>query len=354
MKTLRTIVIVVGLMTCWSILVGQTYNVLHYTETTGFNHNTKAVSFAMFNGFALPGYNITDSNSSAPFDTCYTVNANGDTMLNFDVIIWSNTSGCNGLDPNQRAMFQDWVKAGGSCIVIHAGFDTYRHSSANGNCTGNFDFYAEHVAGGSVQQSPNHTKNNYAGVIVSVVSHVTQTLIPNPWNKLEEYYYWENGYLNPNFTTIMQVQSTGSKSYDAQRMVVQIHENAWCGRMFATSLGHNKSNFQTDTDFQQLLLNALMWVAGDPCATGFGILDDLLSGGAVIPLQQAEIEEGYIYTDQTEIVRQNPFYEVWTLQGKLIYQGFLDSQGRIELISSTEPLLYRTYSQQFKVMKYEW
>ena len=345
MKQLRNIVIVFLLIVLWGILSAQTTNVLQYTETTGYNHNTKTDSYNMFTGFNLPNVSILNSDSSAPFDTCYSVNANGDTVLNFDVIIWSNTSGCNGLDANQRAMFEAWVKAGGSCIVIHAGFDTYRHSSANGNCTGNFDFYAEEVAGGSVQQSPNHTKNNYPGTITPSGNHVTQTALPNPWNKPEEYYYWENGYLNPTFTEVFGVGSTGSKSYDNPRMVAQIKETAWCGRMFSTSLGHNRSDFQSNANFHQLMMNALTWVAEDPCVAPFGIFFDNPNGGHAPVLREANISDGYIVlSDIPEVLS----YRVWTLSGKAITAGEIQ-EGRIPLESHPEPLIYWTYGQIFKV-----
>ncbi|MBK9760712.1 MAG: ThuA domain-containing protein [Flavobacteriales bacterium] len=57
-------------------------------------------------------------------------------LAEFDVVVFSNTSGNNILDAGQRANFEQWVQSGGSILVIHAATDTYRHSPANGNNTG--------------------------------------------------------------------------------------------------------------------------------------------------------------------------------------------------------------------------
>jgi hypothetical protein len=86
--------------------------------------------------------------------------------------------------------------------------------------------------------------------------------IPDPWNKTEEYYYWENGFLEPTFNSLLMVRSTGGNSYDAARMITQYKELSSGGRSFYTALGHATNNYtDPNNEFEILNKNALYWVA---------------------------------------------------------------------------------------------
>ena len=153
---------------------------------------------------------------------------------------------------------------------IHAASDTYRHSSANGSSKGTWDWYAETLTGCSVQQSPNHTANNHSGTISHISSHTILDNLPSPWIKAEEYYYWENGYLNTaDFQELLRVGSTGGNSYDEARMVAHLRDLPGGGKAFYTSLGHSRSNFQAGTMFIELMSGALNYLLND---SPFGII----------------------------------------------------------------------------------
>ena len=168
------------------IVNGQSIKVLHYTETSGFDHRTREVSLAMFEAFF--GVEVIDDSDGNEFDDL-------NELLRYDVVVFSNTSGSDLLDSNQRSNFEAYINQGGSVLGIHAASDTYRHSSANGGSTGVWDFYSETI-GGSVQQSPNHVRGTPLYDINRAREHESVVNIPDPWSKEEEYYYWENGYLD--------------------------------------------------------------------------------------------------------------------------------------------------------------
>jgi hypothetical protein len=170
---------------------------------------------------------LFNSDSSEVFDDLAMINS-------FHVIVWSNTSGASGLTSMQRQNYEQYVLNGGNYIGIHAASDTYRHSSSNGNNTGTWDFYAEYLSGCSVQENPNHTVANYSGVISYNANHPIQNGIPNPWNKNEEYYYWENGFLENTFTKLLEVEETGTNSYDSSRMVAQYKVHNWGSKSLYT------------------------------------------------------------------------------------------------------------------------
>lgn len=244
-----------------SVSAQDTINVLHYTETTGYDHNTRQDSRLFFERICdsltttTPYvWSLDHSDNSEVFD-------NLGSLQKYSVVIWSNTSGPNGLTATQRTNYEQYVNGGGNYLGIHAAGDTYRHSTSNGNNTGAWDFYAETLAGCSVQENPHHTSANHNNTMSHMVSHPILNGLPSPWNKTEEYYYWENGYINSIFTGLLQVAATGSNSYDAARMMAHYKIHAWGSRSFYTALGHDASNFTADTNFEQLLKNALYWCA---------------------------------------------------------------------------------------------
>ena len=238
------------------------YLVLHYTETSSYDHNTRSQSLAMFQAIgSTNNFTVVTDNDGSEFNSL----AN---LQQYAVVIFSNTSGNSILNATQRANFEAYINAGGSYLGIHAASDTYRHSTANGGGTGGWDWYAENVSGASVQTNPNHTSNGHNNDMThSQPGHPILAGIPDPWNKTEEYYYWENGYINTTFTELLRVGSTGSNSYDAPRRMAHYKDLAGGGRAFYTALGHDQSNYTSDQNFINLITNAVVWAAA-PNASG--------------------------------------------------------------------------------------
>ena len=269
------ILLLLSIISFSNVFSQSTWKVLHYTETTGYNHGTKNVSAAMFNSWAgAENYTVVSDDNGSEFNSL-------SNLQQYAVVVFSNTSGNSGLSSTQRANFEAYINGGGSYLGIHAASDTYRHSTANGGKTGTWDWYAENVAGASVQEKPNHTSSNHNNTMTQqVANHPTLANVPNPWNKTEEYYYWENGYLNSAFTELLRVGQTGSKSYDAPRRMAHCKDLNGGGRAFYTALGHSGSNFSSDQNFRNLIRDALLWCAApniNPGGGGSG------GGGGIVP-----------------------------------------------------------------------
>lgn len=243
---------------------GQVTRVLHYTETSGWDHQTRTVSFEMFQQMgAEHGFTVDDDNTGDAFDSF----AN---LQQYDAIIFSNTSGDAILSTAQQQNFESYMNSGGVFIGIHAASDTYRHSSANGNNTGSWDWYAE-LLGASVQENPNHVSGTPVYRIDALVTHPLLSGVPDPWDKAEEYYYWEHGYFDPSNTVLQEVEQTVGpnsevNSYDAARPVSWYSILPSGGRVFYTALGHAASNYTSDTSFYRLLTNAVLWT-GEPTSS---------------------------------------------------------------------------------------
>lgn len=232
--------------------------ILHFTRTSGFDHGTRAVSFAMFQGIALElGATVDDDQSGDPF-------SDSATLSEYDVIIFSNTSGNAILSAQQRSHFEDWVANGGHVLGIHAASDTYRHSTANGGSTGTWDFYAE-LIGASVQENPNHVAGTPSYSLQHVSLHASTADLPDPWVKNEEYYYWEGGYYGPDNTEVLRVEETIGpnglvNSYDAPRPMSWYRALSNGSRVFYTALGHATENYTSDALFRAHIRDALGWL----------------------------------------------------------------------------------------------
>lgn len=238
--------------------------VLHFTRTSGYDHGTREVSNTMFQGIAAEINTVIDDDQSASPLSDPAV------LAQYAVIIFSNTSGNAILDAGQRANFEQWVASGGNVLGIHAASDTYRHSSANGNNTGTWDFYAE-LIGASVQENPNHVAGIPAYAMQHIGMHASTANLPDPWLKNEEYYYWEGGYFGTENNEVLRVEETIGpngqvNSYDTPRPMSWYRILTNGSRVFYTALGHATENYTSDMLFRTHIKDALVWLLGDPQA----------------------------------------------------------------------------------------
>lgn len=294
----------------------QAQQVLHFTATSGFDHGTRDVSLAMFEDIASElGLTVINAPNGASFP-------DATALADMDVIIFSNTSGNNILTAQQRADLENWVANGGHVLGIHAASDTYRHSTANGNNTGAWDFYAE-LIGASVQENPNHVNGTSPYELSHIGTHPSTAALPDPWLKNEEYYYWEGGYFGPDNTVVLEVEATIGpngqvNSYDAPRAMSWYRELPSGSRIFYTALGHAPSNFTEDDLFRQHMKDAVRWLLEG--TTGTTLIDGA-AGLHVFP---------------------NPATNVITIASDAIWNGMpvqmIDATGRIVLqtVGTTE------------------
>ncbi|MEL6274662.1 MAG: ThuA domain-containing protein [Bacteroidota bacterium] len=223
------------------------FEVLHFTKTNGFDHNTRNVSHTMFQEIgASENFTVVNSQDASVFDDL-------PALLEYEAIIFSNTSGNNLLNATQRNNLEAYIAAGGSFLGIHAATDTYRNQS--------WPFYNQ-LVGGIVQSGPNHTSQNFNGIMDIIGDHASTVNLPNPWEKQEEYYYWElnGGQLSPDIVETLRVRQTGNNSYDAARPISWYQTFESGARSYYTALGHAGSNYtDPNNDFRQLIRDALCW-----------------------------------------------------------------------------------------------
>jgi len=324
MNRITTLILLLFLST--SVSAQNTIKILHYSETSGFDHQTRNQSFSMFQQFQLPN----SRNLTVIHDLDGSEFNNLSNLQTYDLIVFSNTSGNAILDSTQRSNFEQYIQNGGNLLGIHAATDTYRHSSANGSSTGVWDFYAE-TLGGSVQRAPNHVRGTPVYDISKFIPHQSTNHLPNPWSKAEEYYYWENGYLDSTIRIVLNVEETVGpngqvNSYDSARAVSWYKQNVFGGKVFYTSMGHLSSNFTSDTLFQRHILEATNWCLG-----------------IISSIQEKKVPKFLLYPNpaldylKVEFSKQDfsgNEFRIFDQQGKFIQSGIIEDQStKIDLMN---------------------
>ena len=221
--------------------------VLHFTETTGWDHKTRGVSQKMFAELSeVLGFDLIHANDSKIFE-------NQELLQNIDLIVFSNTTGEDLLTIHQQENFEQFIKAGGHFIGIHSATDTHRT---------NWKFYSD-LVGAIVQMEPWHTDSNLVATMHHTAQHRLLQEIPNPWIKEEEYYYWDlnGGRIDSlNINLLLEVERTGLESYDRKRPIAWYQELPNGTKSFYTALGHSVWNYEDPkNDFRKLIRNAVRW-----------------------------------------------------------------------------------------------
>ncbi len=305
-----------------SVLSGQ--KILHFTATSGYDHQTRTVSYQMFDSIGqLSGIQVDNDSTGVTFNSL-------NDLLQYDAIVFSNTSGDAILTPQAMQHFEWYIQSGGSLLGIHSATDTYRHSSANGNNTGTWDFFPE-ILGASVQQFPSHVYGVPMYRIDQIQSHPVLNSLPDPWFKEEEYYYWEQGYFDSSVYVLHQVEVTIGpngmvNSYDSSRAVSWIRLTPGGGKIFYTSLGHSPSNFTSDTSFIRLIKNAVEWITGTSSApvVNFTPCKDVL----IRSMSDHALSVTECYLDYH-------YLSLYSTDGKLVYYG--KKENNIFLLGNPHP-----------------
>jgi uncharacterized protein len=256
----------------FSLSVFSQSKILVYHETNGFRHSSIGAGLTMFEDLGgVNGWTTDNSQDSNVF--------NASNLAQYDVVVFLNTSGTDLLSSSEEAAFEDFIASGKGFIGIHAATDTYRDKV--------WPFYNE-LVGGIVQNSPNHTSAGFNADMEVKSSHpITDFLGPigSIWNKNEEYNYWQinGGQLSTDNTVLLEVESTGINSYDAARpttwykeSITYDHDNnsgtanvTLSGiRSFYTGLGHDESDYTSNTNFRTIIKNATLWAIGNTLSIG--------------------------------------------------------------------------------------
>ncbi len=230
----------------------QGMNVLVFTKTVGFYHDSKPNAIKAFYEIAHENkWQITFTEDSTMFSE--------KELSKYNVIVFLLTTGNNLLNDEEKTALQTYVENGGGFVGVHSATDTeYK-----------WPWYERLVGAHFLGHPPVHEGK----LIIEKRNHpATKCFGADTMKWKDEFYSFDR---NPRKNGNMEVLvSIDEKSYNIDEnlwfknvnIVMGDHPLIWCqhigrGRSFLTSLGHTAELYDNDM-FRKHLTGAMMWAAG--------------------------------------------------------------------------------------------
>src|SRR3954454_8013049 len=244
------------------------YKVLIVSRTQGFRHNHIPDTIVAIQKMgAENGFNVDVFDPSLPAATLPTNPlTSADALAAYKAIIFDSTTGNANFAADEQTAIQDYIRAGGGYVGIHAATD----------CCRQWPWY-QAMAGGIFTSHPQGPFANDPGcetcfwtfANVDAPSNPATRHLPLRWETKDELYNFDR---NPRLTTHV-LMSLDESSYQGHYNISNAggtmptdHPITWCqnydgGRAFTQALGHLRATWY-DPDFLRTVLGGIQWAAG--------------------------------------------------------------------------------------------
>lgn len=213
----------------------QTENkLLVFSATRGFRHESISDGIkAMEMIAAKNNWKVVASEDSSVF--------NSENLKQFSAIVLLNTTG-NVFGPKEEAALQQYVKAGGGIVGVHAAAD----------CEYDWPWYNQ-LIGGYFESHP----ATQSATLVVKERHPATAHLGSSWIHKDEWYNYKS--VSPSIKVLLELDE---KSYEGGKMGAS-HPIAWYqefdgGRLFYTGLGHTSETYQ-DEKFLMHVTEGIRW-----------------------------------------------------------------------------------------------
>ncbi|GAB4518450.1 MAG: hypothetical protein OHK0046_26070 [Anaerolineae bacterium] len=256
---------------------------LVFSKTAGFRHSSIAAGNTALQAIANDeGWTVAFTEDSTQFTA--------ENLANYDAVIFNNTTG-DILDNAQQVAFEDYIRAGGAFMGIHAATDTEY----------DWPFYGG-LVGAYFEQHPPGTQN--ADLMIEDAGHSSAMGLPDPWARTDEWYKFQQ---NPtNVTVVMSLDNESlvedlnephKSTFTGQYLPMAWYHVYEGARSYYTAMGHTSSTF-SEPLFRDHLTGALQWILDcDPLDVSFTSAPD---GANPLEVQfEASVsggQEPYTYT----------------------------------------------------------
>ncbi len=236
---------------CWLasvvIISAAPKRVLYVTHSAGFRHDSIAISRQVLESFG--------TRTSGALEVISTENLSlisADNLRNFDVVFFF-TSGELALTDQQKRDFLAFVRDGKGFGGVHSATDTLYGWPEYGDLIGAY--------------FDGHPWAQEVRIDVEDPAHPAMRGLPSPFRIAEEIYQFREFSLD----RVRILMTLDTSSVDLNAPGVNRTDGdfalAWCrnygrGRVFYSALGHFDDTWR-DARYQSMLLNALLWLAGD-------------------------------------------------------------------------------------------
>lgn len=154
-----------------------------------------------------------------------------DTLALYDAVVFLNTTG-TVFNDQQRSAFEEYIQNGGGYVGIHSAADTEYDWPWYGNLMG--AYFDNHPPG-----TPN------ADVLVQDNSHSSTEMLPDVWNRDDEWYNYQEFEDHINVLLTLDTDSYEGSDHPGNHPIAWYHEFDG-GRAFYTGLGHTEAAYSDD------------------------------------------------------------------------------------------------------------
>ncbi|NGN68645.1 DUF1080 domain-containing protein [Streptomyces sp. A7024] len=213
--------------------------VLVFSKTAGFRHDSIPDGIAAIQKLGTEnGFTVTATENSDTF--------NPGTLAKYKAVVFLSTTG-DVLNAEQQTAFENYIKAGGGYVGVHAAADTEYDWPFYGGLVG--AYFHSHPA---IQQ---------ATIKVEDRAHPATAHLPAAWERTDE---WYNYRTNPR--EVAKVLAVLDESSYTGGTMAGDHPISWCqeyegGRVFYTGLGHTKESY-AEENFLKMLLGGIRYAMG--------------------------------------------------------------------------------------------
>jgi len=214
--------------------------ILVFSRTAGFRHSSIEPGIAALQDLGAANDFAVDATEEAEQFT--TAN-----LSRYKAVVFLSTTG-DVLDGEQQAAFMTYIRNGGGFVGIHAASDTEHGWPWYGGLVG--AFFAR------------HPEPAQARIRVENRDHPSTRTLPDPWNRFDEWYDFEQNPRSQGVTVLLTLDET---SYSGGQMGAD-HPIAWYhdydgGRAWYTAGGHTDGSF-SEPLFLEHLLGGIRYAAG--------------------------------------------------------------------------------------------
>jgi cytochrome c len=214
------------------------FHVLVFSKTAGFRHDSIPTGITAIQQLATQNnFTVETTEDAAQF--------NAANLARFNAVIWLSTT-ADVLNATQQTAFENYIRAGGGYVGIHAAADTEYDWPWYGGLVG--AYFASHPA------------NQNATVRIQDTTHPSTAGLPAVWNRLDE---WYNYRTNPR-SQVRVLATLDESTYSGGTMGAD-HPISWCkayegGRSWYTGMGHTQQSY-SEANFRTHLLGGIRHAA---------------------------------------------------------------------------------------------
>lgn len=214
--------------------------ILVFSKTAGFRHTSIEPGIAALRELGTAnGFEVDATEDAAQFTAA--------NLGRYKAVVFLSTTG-DVLDNEQQAAFMGYIRGGGGFVGIHAAADTEYGWAWYGGLVG--AYFKSHPAPAQ------------ARIRVEKRNHPSTRPLPDPWNRFDEWYDFQQNPRSRGVTVLLTLDET---SYPGGQMGAD-HPIAWFheyegGRSWYTAGGHTEASF-AEPAFLEHLMGGIRYAIG--------------------------------------------------------------------------------------------